>query len=88
MRVARYRLPLGDVPVDFFADPDGEWRFESLVRAAGFEPLQGVAVGALTCPFRGHPEGAAVVTLNAKARPYIAVVECPAVAAAGAGSAA
>jgi hypothetical protein len=69
-------MPLERVPADFFADPDGSWTYEGLARAAGFG-TSGVAIGALRCDFNGHPEGAAVVTLNAEARPYIAVIECP-----------
>jgi hypothetical protein len=76
-RVACYVLPLAEVPADFFADPDGQWAFESLVKAAGFSPGQGVAVGALKSAFNGHPDGAAVVTLNSESRPYVAIVECP-----------
>jgi hypothetical protein len=77
MRVACYSLRLAQVPADFFADPDGQWTFEALAKAAGFSPGQGVAVGALKEPFNGHPDGAAVVTLNSEARPHIAIVECP-----------
>jgi len=76
-RVACYVLPLAEVPADFFADPDGQWAFESLAKAAGFSPGQGVAVGALKSAFNGHPDGAAVVTLNSESRPYVAIVECP-----------
>jgi hypothetical protein len=76
-RVALYDLPLKAVPADFFADPDGSWTFETLVEAAGFELGSGVAVGALRLPFQRHPDGAAVVTLNAESRPYIAILECP-----------
>ena len=76
-RVSRYRLSLEAVPADFFADPDGSWTFEALASAAGFTSERGVAIGALREEFRGHPEGAAVVTLNAEARPYVAIVECP-----------
>lgn len=76
-RVACYAMPLGDIPADFFADPDGQWTFETLSRAAGFSPQEGVAIGALREPFNGHPDGAAVVTLNAEARPYVAIIECP-----------
>lgn len=79
MKAIRYRTRLEEVPVDFFADPDGDWTFEALVEIAGFRISDGVAVGALTAPFREHPEGAAVVTLNAKDRPYVVIVECPAV---------
>jgi hypothetical protein len=76
MRVACYAMPIERVPADFFADPDGRWTYESLARAAGFGK-NGVAVGALKRDFNGHPEGAAVVTLNTEARPYIAIIECP-----------
>lgn len=76
-RVALYDLPLQAVPADFFADPDGSWTFETLVEAAGFELGSGVAVGALRMGFQRHPDGAAVVTLNAESRPYIAIIECP-----------
>ena len=77
MRVSCYALPLEALPVDFFADPDGSWTYESLAEAAGFTLGEGVAFGALRQPFGEHPDGAAVVTLNAATRPYIAVVECP-----------
>ena len=77
MRVSYYALSLDQVPADFFADPDGAWTYELLARAAGFASHSGVAVGALTEEFNGHPEGAAVVTLNALTRPYVAIVECP-----------
>jgi len=77
MRVSYYALALDQVPADFFADPDGTWSYELLSRAAGFASHSGVAIGALKAPFNGHPEGAAVVTLNALTRPYVAIVECP-----------
>jgi hypothetical protein len=77
MRVTYYALALEKVPADFFADPDGAWSYELLARAAGFASHSGVAVGALKAQFNGHPEGAAVVTLNALTRPYVAIVECP-----------
>lgn len=77
LKVALYALKLDAIPADFFADPDGSWTFESLQAAAGFSSLDGVAIGALKSPFNGHPDGAAVVTLNAATRPYIAIVECP-----------
>lgn len=77
MRVTYYSLALDKVPVDFFADPDGTWTYELLARAAGFASHSGVAIGALRGDFNGHPEGAAVVTLNALTRPYVAIVECP-----------
>jgi hypothetical protein len=75
--VACYALPLERIPADFFADPDGSWSYESLAFAAGFAAHSGVAVGALSAPFNGHPDGAAVVTLTAQARPYVAIIECP-----------
>ncbi|HYQ25917.1 MAG TPA: hypothetical protein VER04_01820 [Polyangiaceae bacterium] len=77
MRVTYYALSLDQVPADFFADPDGTWSYELLSRAAGFASHSGVAIGALKAEFNGHPEGAAVVTLNALTRPYVAIVECP-----------
>jgi hypothetical protein len=80
MKAIRYDVPLDHVPVDFFADPDGAWSLEALANISGFKLERGVAVGALTQCFNGHPEGAAVVTLNAKDRPYIVIVECEAVA--------
>ena len=77
LRVSYYALPLERVPVDFFADPDGAWNYDVLTRAAGFASQSGVAIGALKTAFNGHPDGAAVVTLNAAARPYVAIIECP-----------
>jgi hypothetical protein len=76
MRVSCYAMPLDRVPADFFADPDGHWTYDELAEAACF-PNTGVAIGALRDAFNGHPEGAAVVTLNAESRPYVAIVECP-----------
>src|SRR5450432_468807 len=77
LKVSYYALSLEQVPADFFADPDGAWSYEALARAAGFASHSGVAIGALRAPFNGHPDGAAVVTLNALTRPYIAIIECP-----------
>jgi hypothetical protein len=77
MHVACYDLPLDAIPADFFADPDGSWTYEELAQAAGLAAYEGVAVGALKDSFFEHPEGAAVVTLNAESRPYVAIVECP-----------
>jgi|SRR5450432_2377276 len=77
LKVSYYALSLEQVPADFFADPDGAWSYEVLARAAGFASHSGVAIGALRCAFNGHPDGAAVVTLNALTRPYVAIIECP-----------
>ena len=77
MKVSYYALSLEHIPADFFADPDGAWSYELLARAAGFASHSGVAIGALKCAFNGHPDGAAVVTLNALTRPYVAIIECP-----------
>ena len=77
LKVSYYALALDQVPADFFADPDGAWSYEVLARAAGFASHSGVAIGALKCAFNGHPDGAAVVTLNALTRPYVAIIECP-----------
>jgi len=77
LRVTLYVVALDQVPVDFFADPDGQWTFEALSSAAGFQVNDGVAIGALRHAFNEHPEGAAVVTLNRESRPYVAIVECP-----------
>lgn len=76
-RVACYAVALEAFPVDFFADPDGRWTYEGLAEAAGFSLEAGVAIGVLSRDHFGHPEGSAVVTLNAEARPYVAIVECP-----------
>jgi hypothetical protein len=77
MHVSRYSLALESIPADFYADPDGSWSYEALLAAAGFSVEQGVAIGALRAPFNGHPDGSAVVTLNAESRPYVAIIECP-----------
>lgn len=77
MRIFRYLVDMKAVPVDFCADPDGAWDFDSLVEAAGFDPSNPeVAIGALTDAFEGHPDGSAVVTRTQAGRAYIAVVEC------------
>lgn len=76
-RVACYAVALEQFPVDFFADPDGRWTYEGLAEAAGFGMDEGVAIGVLSRDHFGHPEGSAVVTLNAESRPYVAIVECP-----------
>jgi hypothetical protein len=52
-----------DVVVDFRADPDGEWDYDTLLEAAGFDKdAPSVRVGALCANFEGHSEGAAVVS--------------------------
>ena len=80
MRIVRYRVPVDRVPVDFFADPDGEWEFETLVEAAGFEVSRpGIQIGALADRFADHPEGSAVVA-QADGGSYLAIVECIATA--------
>lgn len=66
-----------EVPVDFFADPDGEWEYEDLLRVANLDPAWGkVEVGALTRGFGGFPEGAAVVTLRVGDRLSVVLVDC------------
>ena len=76
LRVAYYAMPLERIPCDFYADPDGRWTYDELVRAARFAAGD-VAIGALSDDFNGHPAGSAVVTLNSADRPYVAVIECP-----------
>lgn len=78
-RITRYRLSPEQLPVDFFADPDGCWEFTSLVEMAGFNPEHPAAsVGALTAPFDGFPEGAAVIAEVGVDCRYIALAELPA----------
>lgn len=75
--VLHLSVPLGRVPVDFFADPDGTWDFETLVLHAGFQQELGeVAIGALTEPYVGFPAGAAVVAVSAGAHIAVALVDC------------
>jgi hypothetical protein len=84
MRIVRYRVPVNHVPVDFFADPDGDWEFDALVEAAGFEVTRpGIQVGALADRFADHPEGSAVVA-EPEGGPYLAIIECVATANDGA----
>lgn len=79
MRISRYPVEITSVPVDFFADPDGAWNFDSLVESAGFDPENpGICIGALIADYDGHPSGSAVITELGKARSYVAIVECPA----------
>src|SRR5262245_38756551 len=77
MRVAAILCPLDEVPVDFLADPDGTWEFETLAQAAGFEEAWGqISIGALTESYRGFPDGAAVVLLSTPTDSAIALVDC------------
>jgi hypothetical protein len=69
-------MPLERIPCDFYADPDGRWTYEELVRVARL-PADDIAIGALSDDFNGHPAGSAVVTLNSAERPYVAIIECP-----------
>lgn len=65
------------IPVDFRADPDGMWEFEALAERLGFDPRRGrMSVGALTQPYAGAPEGAAVVTLTTGGVCSVAFVDC------------
>lgn len=78
-RITRYRVTPEQVPVDFFADPDGSWEFASLVEMAGFNPEHpGASVGALTQPFDGFPEGSAVITEVGVGCRYVAIAQLPA----------
>lgn len=79
MRVVHSPARLEAIPVDFFADPDGEWDWDVLTRGAGFGEDEGeLAVGALTQPFAGFPEGAAVVALTSGGLCSVALVDCTA----------
>lgn len=82
MKVARLNTAdcgVESIPVDFRADPDGYWEFDGLTRRVGFDEHGGrVAVGALTRPFAGFPEGAAVVTLTTGSQCAVALVDCTA----------
>ena len=70
-------VPLSRVPVDFFADPDGNWDFEGLVASAGFQHELGeVAIGALSEAYAGFPVGAAVVAVSAGQHISVALVDC------------
>ena len=78
MKIQMHRLSLQHIPVDLLADPDGAWSYESLVSAAGFDPDSSPApiVAALAAPWRGHPEGAAVVARALEAEAGVAIIEC------------
>ena len=79
MRVRHYGLSAEVAPVDFFADPDGDWSYEALIEAAGIHPdlvPPGVMIGALEAACRSHPEGSAVVSFAQDGVPRLCVVEC------------
>jgi hypothetical protein len=79
MRVALSQTKLDAIPVDFRADPDGSWEYEALARGVGFDERWGqMAVGALTQPFGGFPEGAAVVAFTSGSQCSVALVDCTA----------
>jgi len=84
MRVVRFAEScapekIDAIPVDFRADPDGSWEFESLAERVGFDIRWGqMSVGALTAPYAGLPEGAAVVTLRTGSVCSVAFVDCTA----------
>lgn len=79
MRVIRAAANLEAIPVDFRADPDGVWEYEDLARRVGFDIAWGrMSVGALTQPYAGFPEGAAVVALTTGAECSVALVDCTA----------
>jgi hypothetical protein len=79
MKVVRSTAKVEAIPVDFFADPDGVWEYELLAERAGFDQNWGqLSVGALTEPYDGFPEGAAVVTLTTGQTCSVALVDCTA----------
>jgi hypothetical protein len=79
MRVLRAAANVEAIPVDFFADPDGVWEYDVLAERAGFDQQWGqLSVGALTEPYAGFPEGAAVVTLTTGQHCSVALVDCTA----------
>ena len=77
MRVASLSSPLEEIPVDFFADPDGSWEYDQLALMAGFDQAWGqLSIGALTEGYGGFPEGAAVVMLTTADHYAVALVDC------------
>jgi hypothetical protein len=78
MKISLHRLSLSQIPVDLFADPDGDFSYEVLVRAAGLDPESAPPplIGALTEPWEGHPEGSAVVAGGSDGAALVAIVEC------------
>jgi hypothetical protein len=79
MRSIAISAPLENIPVDFFADPDGCWEFDQLGRVAGFDQAWGqLSIGALSEPYAGFPEGAAVVMLSTAQLCSVVLVDCTA----------
>ena len=79
MTVVLSPAKLDAIPVDFLADPDGNWEYDALTQRAGFDEQGGlVSVGALTRPFAGFPEGAAVVAFMSGDQCSVALVDCTA----------
>ena len=79
MRSIAISAPLENIPVDFFGDPDGCWEFDQLARVAGFDQAWGqLSIGALSQPYAGFPEGAAVVMLSTAELCSIVLVDCTA----------
>ena len=79
MTVVLSPAKLDAIPVDFLADPDGVWEYDALTRRAGFDAQWGeVSVGALTRPFAGFPEGAAVVAFTSGEECSVALMDCTA----------
>jgi hypothetical protein len=77
MRVAPVSSPLEEIPVDFLGDPDGCWEYDQLADAAGFDQGWGqVSIGALTEPYAGFPDGAAVVMLTTADHYAVVLVDC------------
>jgi hypothetical protein len=77
MRAVHVSSALEDIPVDFFADPDGCWDYDQLGRIAGFDQAWGqLSIGALTEPYGGFPDGAAVVLLASADQCLVALVDC------------
>lgn len=77
MRAVHVSSALEDIPVDFFGDPDGCWNYDQLAQAAGFDQAWGqLSIGALTKPYFGFPDGAAVVMFSGPEQCAIALVDC------------
>ena len=78
MKIQEYAVSFEELPVDLFADPDGEWSYEELVAAAGLDPdvVPPHFIGALTEAWRGHPDGAAVIAASVGGERRVTVIEC------------